>query len=124
MPSSSKIFAPLLALMMVGDARAADPAKFTTKAALKAAVTTCLNNFSPVGNCCAQNDNPATIVAGMTANDGTCSDPNTHTHLQNWDVSQVTSMYQSELCVISIDVFPYRVSLSCVAPSRSRCLLV
>ena len=100
--SSSKMFA-LLALMMVGDARAA-PAKFADKAALDAAVDACLL-LSSVGNCCADNSNPATIVIS-TGDDqaGECDDG--YTHLQKWDVSQVTSMQQSELCVISIDVFP------------------
>ena len=51
MPSSSRIFTPLLALMMVADARAADPAKFTTRAALTTAVKSkCVNQESSVGN--------------------------------------------------------------------------
>ena len=120
----------LLALMMVGDARATFPAKFTDRYALRNAVRACLHSssgVSTVGNCCApqgSTDSPDTdIVAGTDADDGTCSNPNTHTHLQDWDVSTVTSMVGSELCVISINLSPSP-SLSCVAPSRSRCLLL
>lgn len=84
---------PVLALMMVEGARAAS-AKFTTKETLEAALNACLSDdISPVGNCCAQNSNPATIVLGTGGDQaGECADG--YTHLQNWDVSEVDNMYR------------------------------
>ena len=97
MHSLSKML-PLLALMMVGDARAANPAKFTNRAALKEAVTACLD-ISPLGNCCLPWDS-VDFITGFelgTGGDqeGVCAFG--FTHLQDWDVSQVTDMSSSEL---------------------------
>jgi hypothetical protein len=66
-----------------------------------------------VGNCCAQNSNPATIELGTSDNDGTCRDPNTHTHLRDWDVSSVPNMMKSELCVSSVSISPPPLCVFC-----------
>jgi hypothetical protein len=105
MHSSSRIFAPLLALMMVGDARAAMPkAKFTTRNALKGAVDACLDISSP-GNCCLpwDNEDSTTGIKEGTGGDqeGICAMG--FTHLKSWDVSEVTDMQKSEL---SLDLLP------------------
>ena len=99
-----KILVPLLALMMVGDARAAPPT-FTSRAHLRKAVEACLNIQSN-GNCCAPENtiNSQNIRAGYCVNDGNCIAG--YTQLRYWDVSQVTSMNSSELCVFSIDLSP------------------
>ena len=119
MPSlPEKILVPLLALMMVGDARAA-LTTFTNRKSLKTAVDACLHyTVSEVGNCCAPEANIdhvyyANIKTGTPANDGTCRETG-YTHLRYWDVSQVTDMHDSELCVISIDL---SVSPFCVLPA-------
>ena len=84
----------LLALMMLGDARAAE---FTTQTALKDAVNACLS-VSPQGNCCAPKDSvdPTNIKLGIVDRiEGNCADGDTH--LQHWDVSSVTNMSESKL---------------------------
>lgn len=92
---------PVLALMMVGDARATRTT-FTSTQALKNAVDACAGNrftggsltgVSPVGNCCLPQDSTLStdIVVGTGGDqEGICADG--YTHLQNWDVSQVDSM--------------------------------
>ena len=100
MPSLSKLFATLLALVVVGDARAAT---FTTKTALQTAVNACIGKSS-VGNCCAPSTqtNPvaADIVIGTGGDrEGICAVGNTH--LQNWDVSSVTDMINSKLSSVA-----------------------
>ena len=101
----------LLALMMVGDARATFPAKFTDRDALRNAVRACLHSssgVSTVGNCCApqgSTDSPD-IVAGTDADDGNCK-ANGYTHLRDWDVSSVGGMRESELCVIRTLGLPF-----------------
>ena len=99
---SEKMFALLLALMMLGDARAA---KFTYNIALRYAVDACVS-VSPQGNCCAPQGSADSgveenIVRGADANDGTCNE-DTNIHLQYWDVSSVANMESGKLlCFMS-----------------------
>ena len=100
------------------NARATDRAKFTTRVFLKAAVQACLG-LSHVGNCCARqgSEDSAAIEAGIGGDqEGKCADG--YTHLQNWDVGEVTDMHQSELCVIRSLGLPF------VSPFRVLCPLV
>ena len=109
MPSLSKML-PVLALMMVGDARAA-PAKFTTKNALQQAINKC-EQVSDEGICCLRENllnAPSMVYTHSTDINNQLCYKTSSTFISFWDVSEIDDMSTRELTfVVSSPLCPPR----------------